>query len=69
MTRLPGQPGSAEFVAAKEALDRKQELTARPGTLGGLIQRYRSSPDFTDLAANTRRNRQWVFDYLKPLAV
>src|SRR5215469_407737 len=66
--RLPGQPGSPEFMAALDALNRKQELTARPGTLGALIQRYRGSPDFTDLAPNTRRNRQWVFDYLKPLA-
>jgi hypothetical protein len=58
MTRLPGQPGSAEFMAALDALNRKQELAARPGTLGGLIQRHRASPDFTDRAANTRRNRQ-----------
>jgi integrase len=65
--RLPGEPRSPEFMAALDALNRKQELIARPGTLGALIQRYRGSPDFTDLAANTRRNRQWVFD-LKPLA-
>src|SRR5438105_664237 len=68
MTPLPGQPGSTEFMAALDALNRKQELPAGPGTLGALIQRYRASPDFADLAANTRRNRQWVFDYLKPLA-
>src|SRR5260370_40507305 len=68
MTRLPGQPGSTEFMAVLDALNRKRELAAGPGTLGGLIQRYRASPDFTDRAANTRRNRQWVFDYLKPLA-
>jgi integrase len=67
MTPLPGKPGSAEFIAAIDALNRKQELMAGPGTLGALIQRYRASPDFTDLAANTRRNRQWVFNYLKPL--
>jgi integrase len=68
MTRLPDDPRSTEFTAALHALDRKQELDARPGTLGGVIQLYRASPDFIDLAANTRRNRQWVFDYLKPLA-
>jgi integrase len=68
MTRLPGEPGSAEFMAALLTLERKGELAAGPGTLGGVIERYRASPDFTDLAANTRRNRQWVFDYLKPLA-
>jgi integrase len=67
MTPLAGQPGSAEFMTALDSLNRKQELVARPGTLGALIQRYRASPDFTDLAANTRRSRQWVFDYLKPL--
>jgi hypothetical protein len=55
-------------MAALDALNRKRELIARPGTLGGLIQRHRASPDFTDRAVNTRRNRQWVFDYLKPLA-
>jgi integrase len=67
MTRLPGEPRSAEFMAAFLTLERKGELAAGPGTLGGVIERYRASPDFTDLAANTRRNRQWVFDYLKPL--
>ena len=54
-------------MAAFLTLERKGELAAGPGTLGGVIERYRASPDFTDLAANTRRNRQWVFDYLKPL--
>src|SRR4051812_17640984 len=66
MTPLPGEPGSAEFMAALDALNRKQEASG-PGTLGALIRLYRASPDFTDLAANTKRNRQWVFDYLKPL--
>jgi integrase len=67
MTRLPDQFGTPEFMRAFLALEQKHELAAGPGTLGALIQRYRASPDFADLAANTRRNRQWVFDYLKPL--
>jgi len=68
MTPLPGEPRSAEFMAAFLALEHKGELAVAPGTLGGLIEKYRASPEFTDLAANTKRNRQWVFDYLKPLA-
>jgi hypothetical protein len=69
MTRLPDQFGTPEFMRAFLALEKKHELAAGPGTLGALIQRYRASPDFADLAANTRRTRQWVFDYLKPLDV
>ena len=68
MTPLLGEPRSAEFMAAFVALERVGELAVAPGTLGGLIEKYRASPEFTDLAANTKRNRQWVFDYLKPLA-
>jgi integrase len=68
MTRLPGQPGSTEFMAALHALDRKQELDARPGTLGALIEKYRRSPEFTEVIAKTTRSvYQEVFDYLKPL--
>jgi hypothetical protein len=67
-TPLPGDPYSPEFMAALDALKRKQELAARPGTLGALIQRYRASPEFIDRALYTKRKRQWVFDYLKPLA-
>ena len=37
---------------------------AKPGTLGLLIQRYRSHAAFLDLAADY----QSVFDYLKPIA-
>jgi hypothetical protein len=69
MTRLPDQFGTPEFMRAFLALEQKSELAAgQPGTLGGLIEKYRGAPEFTDLAPNTKRNRQWVFDYLKPLA-
>src|ERR1051325_11616335 len=67
MKPLPGQPGSVEFMAALDALNRKQEFASGPGTLGALIHSYRASPEFTDLATSTKRNRQCVFDYLKPL--
>jgi integrase len=68
MTRLPSEPGSAEFMAAFFALERKVELAVGPGTLGALIEKYRRSPEFSDLATNTQRNYQRVFDCFKPLA-
>ncbi len=69
MTRLPGQPGSAEFMAALDALNRKQELAAGPGTLGALIEKYRRSPEFNVVIGKTSRSvYQEVFDYLKPIA-
>jgi integrase len=66
-TRLPGRPGTTEFMDAITALNRKVELAVRPGTLGDLIASYRASPEFTGTAAETQATYQKVFDYLKPL--
>jgi integrase len=71
MTRLPGIPGSAEFLAALADADAKHKAARAtkplPGTLGGLIAAYRASPEFTELAPRTRLDYQKVFDYLKPI--
>jgi integrase len=71
MTRLPGVPGSAEFLAALADANAKHKAAAAtkplPGTLGGLIAAYRASPEFTELAPRTRSDYQKVFDYLKPI--
>lgn len=56
--RLPGKPGSPEFVAAyNQAITTRVETPA--GTLQSVLNAYQESPRFTDLAAHTRR------DYLK----
>jgi integrase len=61
--------GSAEFfaeVARIGALIR--ETTPKPGTLGMLIQAYKSHEAFKDLEPRTRSDYQRIFDYLKPIA-
>jgi integrase len=40
----------------------------KPGTLGLLINEYRASPAFLDLALRTRADYQRCIDYLKPIA-
>lgn len=67
MTRLPGAPGSSEFMAALHQLEGKKLPDARPGTLGALVTLYRASPEFGGLAERTRSDYQRVFDYLQPL--
>jgi integrase len=37
------------------------------GTLGGLIEAYRASPEFVSLAPRTRSDYQKIFDYLKKI--
>src|SRR4051794_10002766 len=67
MTRLPGAPGSAEFMAKLNQLEDRKAPEARPGTLSALIASYRASPEFGGLAERTRADYQRVFDYLQPL--
>lgn len=70
MTRLPGMPGSAEFVAKLRELrelDRRQPGAGLPGSLGALIKLYRASPEYTTLAPRSREIYQTVFDRLQPL--
>ncbi|MBB4375630.1 integrase [Bradyrhizobium sp. SBR1B] len=61
--------GSAEFVAEVARIGAMFVAAAvKPGTLGALIQEYRSHPAFTDLAPRTKSDYQGIFDYLKPIA-
>jgi hypothetical protein len=46
----------------------QRAVTAEPGTLGHLIEKYRSHQAFTDLAPRTKADYQRVFDYLQPIA-
>jgi integrase len=67
MTRLPGTPGSAEFVAKLRALDTGPPPSVPPDTLGGLIAVYRASPEFLTHAPRTRYDYQRVFDGIRKL--
>lgn len=63
--------GSAEFLAECgriTALAEKNVVTAKAGTLGALICEYRNAPAFQDLAPQTQKDYQKIFDYLKPIA-
>lgn len=58
--RLPGKPGSPEFVAGyNEAIGRKRLPPA--GTLFSILQAYQASSEFRDLAPRTRA------DYVKQI--
>lgn len=61
--------GSAEFLAECQritALATKADVT-KPGTLGLLIDKYRSHNAFQDLAPRTKSDYQKVFDYLQTI--
>ena len=66
--RLPGDPGSTEFMRAWTA---EEESLGGPttieGTLGGLIAHYRASDKFKMLAPRSRADYQGVLDYLFPI--
>ena len=64
MTRLPGAPGSAEFLLALQRLDEKKPAATLPGTLGSLISAYRASPEFQNLAPNSRRSYDLALDIM-----
>ena len=53
--RLPGEPGSPEFVAAWQAATSTRSRR-HEGTLQALLNDYQRSPAFTDLADRTRRD-------------
>ena len=67
-TRLLAPFGSAEFLVELERLNKgnKTNLETLPGTLGGLIDAYKESPEFLTLAGRTQFDYQRIFDYLKP---
>jgi len=53
--RLPGKPGSAEFVAAYNKAVKSRPAPPAAGLLS-IIKAYEKSVDFGDLAASTRRS-------------
>lgn len=71
---LPGNPGTAEFTAAYDALRRecvqiRQEsrVAFAPATLGYVIEQYLVSARFTNRADNTRRAYRPRLDQLKEM--
>nr|WP_321456104.1 tyrosine-type recombinase/integrase [uncultured Cohaesibacter sp.] len=59
--RITAEPGTAEFyhqIAIEDAKLKKQKPIK--GTLGGLIEAYRQSPDFRGLAPRTRSDYERV---------
>jgi integrase len=61
--------GSAGFFAECARITALATVTTpKPGTLGMLIEAYRSHAAFTELAPRTRVDYQRVFDYLKLIA-
>jgi integrase len=80
-TRLIAPPHSAAFIAEVHRLDKATEgslISAKPrheprtaphkaGTWGALVAAYRASPEFSRLAARTKRDYGQVLDYLAAL--
>jgi integrase len=62
--------GSAQFLAecARIADLTKASGPPKPGTLGLMINEYRASASFLDLAPRTRADYQRCLDYLRPIA-
>jgi hypothetical protein len=62
--------GTAEFFAECARIGELSKASGppKPGTLGLLINEYRASMSFLDLAARTQSDYQRCFDYLKPIA-
>jgi integrase len=60
--------GTPEFFAECARIAALATRTdSKPGTLGLLIQTYKSSAAFTDLAPRTKVDYQRGFDYLRPI--
>ena len=65
---LPGEAGSAEFMAAYHAAlaasapDRVKVRTAPPGTMAALAASYYTSAAFADLRPSTRATRRGIID-------
>ena len=55
--RLPGEPGSPEFLSAFADAHRARKADDR-STLAGLVSLYKSKPEFTRLAPSTQR--EWM---------
>jgi integrase len=66
MFRLPGEPGSAEFMAKLRELDSPKATNHKVGALGGLIAVYKQSPEYMNLAQGSKREYGKALKYLKP---
>jgi hypothetical protein len=66
--RLPGLPGSAEFMGAYQAaLDAEPRIEIGagrtiPGTISALVVAYYGSTDFGDLGPATQQYRRWLIE-------
>src|SRR6476660_2428445 len=71
---LPGEPGTAEFTVAYDALRQQyvqptpSNIAFAPATLGYVIERYVASDKFTKRAPNTQRVYRPLLDRLKEIA-
>lgn len=67
--RLLAEAGSAAFYAEVQSLNKMQVKTTRskPGTWGYLVEQYRQSPNFQNLADSTKKSYNEVFDYLSKI--
>jgi integrase len=65
--RLPDDPISIEFQKKLAELNNrpKEAATAQEGTIKGLIAAFKVDPDFTDLAAKTRKDYARYFRILE----
>lgn len=64
MTRLPGEPGSLEFLIRLKQLEDRRPAPASAGTLGALIRAYRRSPEFAALSPRSREIYEGVIGEL-----
>lgn len=67
-TRLTAAIGSPEFQAELDALNAAGRPSDNPraGTLAGLFDAYRESPEFRGLAMRTQRDYEKIFLFLRP---
>ena len=61
--RIPGEPGSAAFLEAYNRIHESWAVSAElgataatPGSVAALVEAYRASPEYRQLAAKTRRD-------------
>jgi hypothetical protein len=71
--RLPGIPGSAEFMEAYRAATGQAEPVvigasrAKDGTVAAIVGKYLASVGFTNLADETRRTRRNILQRFRSL--
>lgn len=65
--RLNSAPGTAAFLLEIDALDKKQAPKMDAGSLAKLIEAYRESDSWKDLAPSTRLSYERAFAAMKPI--